>query len=57
MADLLTLWRVCQGSATFDEADFPWEEHREYTRNREAWQEKLPRSAGPLTVGAMGKKL
>jgi hypothetical protein len=41
----------------FVEADCPWEEHREYTRNREAWPEKLPHSAGPLTVGAMGKTL
>jgi hypothetical protein len=40
----------------FVKADCPWEEHREYTRNREMWQEKSPGSAGPLTVGAMGKK-
>src|SRR5262245_15361216 len=51
MADPLTLWHVCQGRAMFVEADCPWQEHREYTRNREAWQEKLPRSAGPVAWG------
>jgi hypothetical protein len=25
--------------------------HREYTKNREEWQEKLPRSAGPWSWG------
>jgi hypothetical protein len=31
-------------------------EHREYTRNREEWQEKLPRSAGTLTLGRSGSR-
>jgi hypothetical protein len=25
--------------------------HREYTKNREEWQEKLPRSAGAVVLG------
>jgi hypothetical protein len=29
-------------------------EHREYTRNREVWHERLHRSAGPLTWGRLG---
>jgi hypothetical protein len=30
--------------------------YREYTRNREAWQEKLPRAAGTLALKVSEKK-
>jgi hypothetical protein len=41
-------WRVCQGRATFGTRESLGEEQREYSRNLEGWQKKLPRSAGPL---------
>jgi hypothetical protein len=28
-----------------------WTEHREYTRNRQGWPEKLPRAAGRFAWG------
>src|SRR5215475_10462729 len=44
-------WHLCQGKAKSVKVDSIWEEHREYTRNMEEWQEKLTRFAGTLALG------
>jgi hypothetical protein len=45
------LWRVCQGSATCVEVACRWDAHREYTRNREGWQENCTARQGPWPWG------
>src|SRR5262245_53226259 len=49
-------WRVYPGRATCVEMACLWKAHREYSRNRQGWQEKLLRAAGTvawrLSLGA-----
>src|SRR5262245_32474209 len=54
IADPPTLWHLCPGSATSVMVGTLGKEHREYTRNKEEWQEKSYRSAGTLTLGRPG---